>query len=400
MANVKTIDDLAVFGAEPMFEAPRHVGRPNVADPAGFYQRLDDALVRRWLTNDGPLVRELEQRLADLLDVRHAVAVCNATLGLQIVAKAAGLSGEVIVPSFTFIATAHALSWIGLTPVFADVAPGSHHIDPAEVESLITPQTSAIVGVHLWGEACDIEALADIARRRRLDLIFDAAHALGCTHGGRMLGGFGSAEVFSLHATKFVQSLEGGVITTDDSRLAERLRQMRDFGYSPQHEVASIGTNAKLNEAAAAMALSNLDHLNELVDLNRANYQVYQEGLQGAPGLAVRPPRPGERSNYQYVVVEVDAELSRLTRDDWLAVLSAENVLARKYFYPGVHRCQPYVALAPELRLPETERVANCVLQLPTGAATSEYDIESICRLMSDVAAEGPDVAARLRATK
>src|SRR5436189_3835480 len=186
--------------------------------------RIEDLLDRRWLSNNGPYVQEFEERLADFIGVKHCVAMCNATVALEIVIRALGLEGEVIVPSFTFIATAHALQWQEITPVFCDIDPRTHNLDVAKVEEALTPRTSGIIGVHLWGRACNVEALTEIAERRGLKLIFDAAHALGCSHGGVMIGGFGDAEVFSFHATKFFNTFEGGTVVTDDDGLATRIR--------------------------------------------------------------------------------------------------------------------------------------------------------------------------------
>ncbi len=224
--------DLAVFGGEPSFAAPLHVGRPNITDQARFSELVEGLLERRWLTNDGPLVRELEERVAAHVGVRHCVATCNGTVALEIAIRALGLTGEVIVPSYTFIATAHALHWQGLTPVFADIDPRTHTLDPEAVQRAITPRTSGILGVHLWGRAAPVDDLQAIADEHGLPLLFDAAHAFSSTHRQRKIGRFGRAEVFSFHATKFFHSLEGGAIVTDDDDLAETMRLMRNFGFA------------------------------------------------------------------------------------------------------------------------------------------------------------------------
>ena len=190
------VDELAILGGQPAFVEPLHVGRPNIGDRRRFIARLEEILDRRWLTNDGPVVREFEQRLADRLQVRHCVAVCNGTVGLEIAIRALDLTGEIIVPSFTFVATAHALAWLGLTPVFADIDPARHTLDPRSVERLISPRTTGIIGVHVWGQGCEVEALDEIARRHRLTLLYDAAHAIGCSHGVRRSAG-SAAQRFS-----------------------------------------------------------------------------------------------------------------------------------------------------------------------------------------------------------
>ncbi len=217
----KNLDTLAIFGGAPALDAVRHVGRPNIGDRRRLLERFNDLLDRRWLTNAGPYVQEFEQKLAALMGVEHCVAMCNGTVALEIAVRAAGLTGEVIVPSFTFVATAHALQWQEITPVFCDIDPTSYCLDPRRVEAMITPRTTGIIGVHLWGRPCDVDALTEIASRHRLKLLFDAAHAFGCSYKGRSVGGFGDAEVLSFHATKF--------FTTARSRRCFAAMQMQSF---------------------------------------------------------------------------------------------------------------------------------------------------------------------------
>lgn len=368
--------------SEPLF-----VGRPNIGNRGDFLSRVDDILDRRWLSNNGKYVQQLESKIAEMLGVRNCVAMCNATVGLEIAIRALGLSGEVIIPSFTFIATAHALQWQQITPVFCDIAPQTHNLDPAKVEALITPRTSAIMGVHLWGRGCDVAALQDIATRHGIKLIFDAAHAFGCSHDGRMIGGFGDAEVFSFHATKFINTLEGGVVTTNDDALALRMRQMKNFGFTGYDQVESIGTNGKMSEISAAMGLTNLESMAEFIAINRSHHQRYQELLAELPGLSVMPYNPDEQCNYQYVVVEIEAESAGISRDDLVNRLHQAGVIARRYFYPGCHRMEPYLTLHPESseRLPETERLAGRLFCLPTGSTLTAGEVEGVCRLIQGI---------------
>src|SRR6266478_4258757 len=253
MTTKKSLNDLAIFGGNRSFDQILHVGRPNIGNKERLLQRMSEVLDRRWLTNQGPYVEEFEQQLRQLLGVSHCDALCNATDGLQLAMRAMGMSEEVIVPAFTFIATAHAVQWLGFTPVFCDVDPTTHTIDPARVEELITPRTTGIIGVHLWGQPCNIEALTSIARRHGLKLLFDAAHAFNCSWRGRMIGNFGDAEVFSFHATKFFNAFEGGALATNDAELAQRVQRMRNFGFAGMDQTDALGTNAKMSEASAAM---------------------------------------------------------------------------------------------------------------------------------------------------
>ena len=386
------IDQLAVLGGEPTFAAPLHVGRPNVGDRSGFAARLDEVFDRHWLTNDGECVRDMESRIAELLGVKHCMVVCNGTVALQVMAAACGLTGEVIMPSFTFVATAHALAWQGVKPVFCNVDPATHNIDPAKVEALFTDATTGILGVHVWGRACDVDALDAIARRYSLVLAFDAAHAFACSHQGQMVGGFGSAEIFSFHATKFFNSFEGGAITTNDDTVAERCRLMRNFGFSGTDHVVSLGLNGKMSEASAAMGLTNLDALSSFIEVNARNYAWYREGLVGIPGLKLAEYPASERSNYQYVVVEIDPNAAGLTRNALNDVLHAENVLTRRYFYPGCHCMEPYQAEYCERGLLlATEELTKRTLSLPTGTSVDEDDIRTVCALIR-LAVEGSEM--------
>jgi glucose-1-phosphate thymidylyltransferase short form len=378
-------------GAEPdALDEPVHVGGPNIGSRAAFDRYVDRIFASRRLSNAGPLVGELERRLADRLGVRHAVAVANGTVGLQLAARALGLSGEVIVPSFTFVATAHALSWLGIRPVFADIDDLEHTLDPVSVGRVITPATTGILAVHLWGRAAPVEELQRVADEHGLPLLFDAAHAFATSHAGRMIGSFGRCEVFSFHATKFFNTFEGGAVTTDEDDLAERLRGLRNFGFRGLDDVGGLGTNAKLSEIAAAMGLVNLDELDDVVAANRRIHEAYRAALARVPNTRLLTFPDGELGNYQYVVVEVE-DGDPHTRDAVLAALRARKVLARRYFWPGCHRMEPYVSWYPEAGrdLPATQLVADRVLVLPTGGAMSPRRAEAVVAIVDEVMSLG-----------
>jgi dTDP-4-amino-4,6-dideoxygalactose transaminase len=365
-----------------------HVGRPNIGDRDRFFSRVSGILERRWLSNDGPMVREFEATVAARLGVKHCVAMCNATVALEIASKALDLKGEVILPSYTFIATAHALQWQGITPVFADMEPETHNIDPAKIEALITPRTSGIVGVHVWGRACDTEAIEATAAKHNLRVMYDASHGFGCSVGGRMLGNFGSCEVFSFHATKFINCFEGGAVVTNDDALAEKMRLMRNFGFKGFDNVIYLGVNGKMSEVCAAMGLTNLEAMEDIVAINRRNYLTYRAELDGVTGIEVIRYDETERNNYQYVVIEVDPDVCPRNRDEIVEALHAENVIARKYFWPGCHRMEPYRTTQSDVgkRLPETERVAARVIVLPTGQTVDEATVRRVCGIIREAA--------------
>ena len=393
-----SVEDLAIFGGEPAFNDKLHVGRPNIGDRQRLLARINDVLDGRWLTNNGPYVQEFEQRVAELVGVKHCIAMCNGTVALEVAIRAAELAGEVIVPSFTFIATAHALQWQEITPVFCDLDPATHNIDPIKVEDMITPRTTGIIGVHVWGRPCDVEALMAIAQRYQLKLLFDAAHAFGSSHHGRMIGCFGDAEVFSFHATKFFNSFEGGAMVTNDDELATKIRLMKNFGFAGYDNVIYVGTNGKMSEVSAAMGLTGLESLEEFIAANYRNYKHYQRELTDIPGVQLIAYDEAEKCNYQYIVVEIDEELTHVGRDQLVEILQAENVLARRYFYPGCHRMEPYRSYFPHagLLLPETERVVKRVLSLPTGTAVGPGEIRRICQIIRLAVSYGGEIRERL----
>lgn len=394
----KRLRDLAILGGTPGFDEILHVGRPNIGHRQRLMERIDDLLDRRWLTNQGPYVKEFEGRLADMMGVKHCIAMCNGTIALEIAARALNLSGEVIVPAFTFIATPHSLQWQGITPVFCDVHPGTHNIDPQQVERMITPRTTGIVGVHAWGQPCDANALSEIADRHNLKLMFDAAHAFGCRYHGRMIGNLGDAEVFSFHATKFFNAFEGGAVATNDHELATRIRLMHNFGFAGLDKVIYIGTNGKMSEVSAAMGLTGLESLERFVAINAENYRAYLRELSDIPGVRMLAYDEREQGNYQYIVLEIDEQIAGISRDQMVQILHAENVRARRYFYPGCHRMEPYRSYFPHagLLLPETERLVQRVMTLPTGTSVNSENIARICQIIRFAVAHSSAISPRL----
>jgi len=397
----RRLEDLAVFGGSPAFAEALHVGRPNIADRERLLARINEVLDRRWLTNNGPLVQEFEARVAEREGVRHCIAMCNGTVGLEIAIRAAGLSGEVIVPSLTFVATAHALEWQQITPVFCDVDPKTYTLDPRQVEARITPKTTGIIGVHLWGRPCDVEALARVAAEHRLRLLYDAAHVFDTTCLGRAIGGYGDAAVFSFHATKFFNTFEGGAVVTNDDELARTMRLMKNFGFAGYDNVIHVGTNGKMSELSAATGLTGLETLQEVVTVNRENFHAYRDALAGIPGITLLDYDERERCNFQYVVLDVDPRAASITRDDLVTVFWAENVLARRYFYPGCHRMEPYRTRFPDAgrHLPATERLVERTLTLPTGTALDTAGVRRVTDLMAFAVRHGRAITERLRVT-
>ncbi|HOU21135.1 MAG TPA: DegT/DnrJ/EryC1/StrS family aminotransferase [Kiritimatiellia bacterium] len=392
----KQPSDLACCGGQPLFAEKLYVGRPNLCAREKLHAALDQIFDNRWLTNDGPFLRRFEEKLQAFLGVRHVVAVCNATIGLQMVYRALGRADparrKALMPAFTFIATAHAWEWEGGVPVFCDVDPDRHLLAPAEVAARLDGETGLIVGVHTWGQPCRIDELEALARARKIPLVFDSAHAFSNFHGSRRIGGFGNAEVFSFHATKFFNTFEGGAIATNDDALDAELRHMRNFGFAGYDQVARLGTNGKMQEISAAMGLCLLDEIDGLLETNRRNYRAYREAFAGLPGISLLALDQPDTLNCQYIVGELAPELPAFARDLLVDVLWAENVIARKYFHPGCHRSAPYAARAPIPALPVTDDLCRRVVVFPAGAAVSSDSIRQIAETVRFVLEHADDV--------
>jgi len=361
------------FGSLPVF-----VGRPNLGNKDLFIQYVNEIYSSKILSNSGPLVVEFEEKLKNYLGVEHCVAVANATVGIELAAKALDLKGEVLVPSYSFVASAHALSWVGLKPQFVDIEKEDHLISIKDLMEKITPETSAILGVHLWGTPCHIDELTKIAGSSGLKIIFDAAHAFGNSFNGRKIGNFGDVEIFSFHATKFFNTFEGGLITTNNEKLANKVREMRNFGFVDYDKVVSLGINAKMSEIHAAMGLTNLNLIEKFLSANEANYKQYAEIFENSEVGKIY--QKNSNGNKQYVILELAESFVDL-RDQLIMHLHESGIIARKYFWPGIHNMEPYASSLKlnQKELINTEIVANRVCVLPTGTSVSPNE----CKLIS-----------------
>lgn len=375
----------ALFGAKPEFDKPLPIGQlyfPSWERYEAAFRRIFE---RQYYNNNGPLHEELEGKLQQFLGVKHTICVSNATFGLMMVADAMELSGKVILPSFTFVASAHSLSWAGLEPVFCDIDPDTHQLDLKQAVALIDKDVSAIMGVNLWGGACNPKVLKELADAHDVQLYFDSAHAFGCAVDGVQIGNFGRAEVFSFHATKILSATEGGCICTNDDDLAARLRSIRP-SYGAEKPVGIVRVaNARMSEAQAAIALISLEDFPANQKNNEALYRLYEGQLKTIPGLHLVKPAGVSFSNYQYLVCRVDEREFGLPRDLLIDILKAENVVARRYFYPGVHRSIPYAQELPQYldRLPNTDSLCESCIQFPIGALVSAHSVERICNILS-----------------
>lgn len=380
---MKTLD-FALFGGKPAFETPLPIGQLYFPSWERYEAAFRGIFERHYYTNQGPLTQELEARLQQFLGVKHAICVSNATIGLMMLPDAMGLTGKVILPSFTFAASAQSLTWAGIEPVFCDVDPVTHQIAIDQISALIDKDVSAIMGVNLWGGACNPKALAEMAEASGVQLYFDSAHAFGCAVDGVPIGNFGRAEVFSFHATKILSATEGGCICTNDDYLAARLRNIRSsYGAGTPVDVVKTA-NGRMSEAQAAIALMSLEDFSANQKNNEALYGLYEARLEAIPGLHLVRPAGVSFSNFQYLVCRVDERQFGLPRDVLIEILKAENVVARRYFYPGVHRSIPYVQELPLYldRLPTTDALCDSIIQFPIGALVSAQAVERICKIL------------------
>lgn len=376
--------DFALLGGVPAFAWPLPVGQLYFPSWDRYEAAMRGIFERRYYTNQGPLVQQLEEKLQDYLGVKHAICVTNATIGLIMAAEALELSGKVVVPSFTFIASAQSLSWTGIEPIFCDVDPETHQLAIDKLDVLMDEHVTGILGVNLWGGACDPVALEKYARARGLKLYFDSAHAFGCLVDDTRIANFGSIEVFSFHATKVLSATEGGCLCTNDDELAARLRNIRS-SYGAGKPVPVVKTsNGRMSEVQAAIALMSLEDFPQNQQKNETLFRKYAERLKHIPGIKLVKPAGVAFSNYQYVVCEVDEDIFGLSRDSLIAVLKAENVNARRYFYPGTHRSIGYRDSLPEFAdsLPVTDHLCASCIQLPIGAMIDNNAVDTICEII------------------
>ena len=386
MAMPTDDDRPAIDGGRPVFPDGLPLARPAIADPAAVATAAATILASGVLTN-GPYVRRLERRAADYLGVRHCVAVASCTAGLMLALRASGLSGDVVLPSFTFSASAHAVAWNGLRPVFADIRPDDLLLDPEAVARSAGVRTSAILATHTYGTPCDTEALGRLARRNGIRLFFDAAHAFGSRRGDRMVGGFGDAEVFSLSPTKVLIAGEGGIIATNDDTLAERCRIGRDYGNPGDYDTRFVGLNARMSELHAATALASFEDLEERIALRNQLAERYRKVLADVPGIDFPAVAEGDRSTYKDFTILVDAEQFGRDAAATAAALAAEGIQTRRYYSPPVHRQRAYRWVGPANgALPETDRAAARVLTLPLWTPMADEQVDGVGAAMARLA--------------
>ncbi|HXN46275.1 MAG TPA: DegT/DnrJ/EryC1/StrS family aminotransferase [Bryobacteraceae bacterium] len=335
---------------------------------------------RDGMITNSRLVARFEAAVAERLGVRHCVAVSSCTSGLMLVFKALGIEGEVILPSFTFFATAHSALWNRLRPVFADCDPETWTICPQDAERKITSRTAAILGVHLYGNPCEVETLSQLASRNGLKLIFDAAHAFGSQWQGRPVGQFGDAEVFSLSPTKVLVAGEGGLVTTNDAALAKRVRAGRNYGDAGNYDPELLGLNARMTEFNAALGLAGLGMVDAKVERHNLIAAEYARMLGSTRGVGFQMVRAGNVSSYKDYSIHIDAGACGSSRDELRGALLARNIETRAYFSPAVHQQGLYRTFSAAAlgSLPQTEMLADGILSLPI---YHDLPLETVARI-------------------
>ncbi len=374
----------AILGGMPAFSSKVNIVRPVLPEFAEMADGVQ-SILRSGMVTKGEHLKAFEKAVREHLGVKHAIGVSSCTSGLMLTYRGLGLTGDVVVPSFTFMATVSALVWSGLRPVYADVDPGTTNLDPAAAEAAITPHTTGIVAVHNFGNPAEIDALRDVAARHNLKLIFDAAHGFGALYQGQPVGGQADAHIFSLSPTKLLIAGEGGIVATNNDELAEKIIMGREYGNSGRYDSAFAGLNARMPEFNALLGLRSLDALGEAAVSRNQSADLFQELLGRLPGVGFQEVRSGNRCSYKDFSVTIDAAVFGLNRDELALALEAENIDTRKYYEPPVHRQTAYQHFYQGQALPNTEWLANNSLSFPMWSRMDAQVVLNICEAVQRI---------------
>lgn len=350
-----------------------------------FYEELKKIWDSKWITNNGSYHKQLEAALAEYLGVPYVSLFTNGTLPLLTALQALRITGEVITTPYSFVATTHSIWWNGCKPVFVDIDPATGNIDPDKIEAAITPKTTAIMPVHVYGKPCDTKRIQEIADTYGLKVIYDAAHAFGVKVNGESILNAGDLSTLSFHATKVFNTIEGGAMVMHDLATKKRIDDLKNFGIHDEVTVVGPGINSKMDEMRSAYGLLNLRQVDAAIEARHQVAIKYREALRDVEGISFFDDMPGVRHNYSYFPIFIDAERFGMTRDELYAKMKASNVLGRRYFYPLISEFSTYRGLEsarPE-NLPNSHKMANSVLCLPMHHALSEGDIQRIIGILT-----------------
>lgn len=359
---------------------PIQVTRSSMPDFEEYVEEIKDLWDSHWITNTGVKHKQLESSLKRYLDTSNITLFTNGHLALECTIAALNLVGEIITTPFTFASTTHAIVRNGLTPVFCDVNPDNYTIDVDKLETLITDRTSAIIPVHVYGNICNVNEIERIAKKHNIKVIYDAAHAFGVTVDGIGVSNFGDASMFSFHATKVFNTIEGGAVTYKDKKLYKILHDIKNFGITGQESVECVGGNAKMNEFQAAMGICNLRHVDGEIEKRKKVVEAYIKRLNNIEGIKICKPQEGVNSNYAYFPVVFDGY--KMTRDEIFEVLKEQNIIARKYFYPLTNSFECYKGRFANEETPVAKYIAERVLTLPLYADLTIEDVDRICNII------------------
>ena len=356
------------------------VTSPLLPDLEEFHALLKEIWDSKWITNNGSFHKRLEAALAEYLKVPYVSLFTNGTLPLITALQALRITGEVITTPYSFVATTHSLWWNGIKPVFVDIDPATGNLDPARIEAAITPKTTAIMPVHVYGKPCDTEAIQAIADKYGLKVIYDAAHAFGVEVDGRSILEAGDMSTLSFHATKVYNTIEGGALVMHDAKTKQRIDYLKNFGFAGETEVVAPGINSKVDEMRAAYGLLNLRQVDDAIAARHEVAVAYREALRGVPGVRFFDDMPGVRHNYSYFPLFIDAEEYGMTRDELYFRMKDAGVLGRRYFYPLISEFSTYRSLpsAAKENLPKAHKMADTVICLPMHHALSQEDVERV----------------------
>lgn len=353
-----------------------------------YVEEIKDIWDTHWLTNMGEKHKKLESQLKEYLGIDHISLMTNGHLSLELGLQALNLKGEVITTPFTFASTTHAIVRNGLTPVFCDINPVDFTMDVTKIESLITDQTCAIMPVHVYGNVCNIEEIERIAKKYDLKVIYDAAHTFGVKYKGKGIGSFGDVSMFSFHATKVFNTIEGGAVCFKDETLGKELYKLKNFGIKNQTEVDGVGSNAKMNEFQAAMGLCNLKHVDEEIEKRKHVVERYRHHLENVSGIQLNPIQENVQSNYAYFPIIVDEKVFGVTRNEISDRLAENGVFSRKYFYPLTNTFDCFHGKFDVNQTPVALHISKRVLTLPLYADLSLDTVDEICKIILDMKGE------------
>ena len=360
------------------------VTAPLLPDLDEFHELLKEIWASRWITNNGSFHQRLEQALAEYLKVPYVSLFTNGTLPLITALQALRITGEVITTPYSFVATTHSLWWNGIKPVFVDIDPATGNIDPDRIEAAITPKTTAIMPVHVYGKPCDTTRIQAIADKYGLKVIYDAAHAFGVEVNGESILNAGDMSTLSFHATKVYNTIEGGAMVMHDEKAKRRIDYLKNFGFAGETEVVAPGINSKVDEMRSAYGLLNLRQVDAAIEARHRVAVAYREALRGVEGITFFDDMPGVRHNYSYFPIFVDAEKYGMTRDELYFSMRDANVLGRRYFYPLISEFSTYRGLPsanPE-NLPNAHRMASTVICLPMYHSLTDSDVNRVIELI------------------